>query len=154
MNQYRAVHRFARIGPRKARLVVDMIRGQDVNSAFETLRFTHKRAAFFVEKVLRSAVANASQDENVNVNRLVVSEARVDGGPLVQGRMRFRPGPMGRVMPIRKRTSHIHVVLAEEGVRGVAPAKEAPKVVDPKAELEARTKDQVDTSGSGETSGE
>jgi large subunit ribosomal protein L22 len=111
---HRAIHRFASIGPRKVRLVVDMIRGTDVNKAFEILRFSHKRAAHFVEKVLRSAVANAAQDPEVNVNRLVVCETFVDSGPLLQGRLRFRPGPMGRAHPIRKRTCHIHVVLGEE----------------------------------------
>ena len=137
MADFQAVHRYARIGPRKARLVVDQIRGADVNQAFEVLRFSPKRAAVFVEKVLRSAVANASQNETVNVNRLYVKETRVDGGPLAQGRLRFRPGPMGRAHPIRKRTSHIRVVLSERGREDAIAAaiEDRPKVVDPEAEL-------------------
>ncbi|MBK9388489.1 MAG: 50S ribosomal protein L22 [Planctomycetes bacterium] len=114
MQTHKAIHRYAQIGPRKVRLVVDLIRGTDVNKAFEILRFCPKRAAYFVEKVLRSAVANAAQDPEVNVNRLVVRETFVDSGPLLQGRLRFRPGPMGRAHPIRKRTCHIHVVLGED----------------------------------------
>jgi large subunit ribosomal protein L22 len=118
MQTHKAIHRYAQIGPRKVRLVVDLIRGADVNKAFEILRYCPKRAAYFVEKVLRSAVANAAQDPEVNVNRLVVRETFVDSGPLLQGRLRFRPGPMGRAHPIRKRTCHIHVVLGEGAGEG------------------------------------
>ena len=134
---------------------MDMIRGADVNRAFEVLRFSHKRAAFFVEKVLRSAVANAAQDPEVNVNKLVVAETRVDGGPLAQGRLRFRPGPMGRAHPIRKRTCHIHVVLAEEGASGKAQAAKPTQreAVDPEAELAARSgRAEGESKESGETS--
>jgi large subunit ribosomal protein L22 len=108
-----ARHRFARLTARKARLAADMIRGRDVNEAIEILQFSPRRASTFYLKVLKSAVANASQDENVNVNRLYVSDCRADDGPLLQHRLRWRPGPQGRAMPVRKRTSHLTVVVAE-----------------------------------------
>jgi large subunit ribosomal protein L22 len=108
-----ARHRFARITARKARLTADMIRGLDVNRAIELLQFSHRRASSFYLKVLKSAVANASQDENVNVNRLFISDCRADGGPLLNNRLRWRPGPQGRAMPVRKRTSHLTVVVRE-----------------------------------------
>jgi len=108
-----AKHRFARITARKARLAADLIRGRGVNEALEVLQFSPRRAAVFYIKVLKSAVANASQDEDVDVNNLVVTDARADDGPLLQHRLRWRPGPQGRAMPVRKRTSHLTVVVAE-----------------------------------------
>ena len=113
MSAFVAKHRFARITARKARLAADLIRGRDVNEALELLQFSPRRAAVFYIKVLKSAVANASQDEGVDVNKLVVSDARADDGPLLQHRLRWRPGPQGRAMPVRKRTSHLTVVVAE-----------------------------------------
>ena len=113
MSAFTARHRFARITARKARLAADLIRGEEVNRALEILQFSPRRAAVFYLKVLKSAVANASQDENVDVNRLVVTDARADDGPLLQHRLRWRPGPQGRAMPVRKRTSHLTVVVAE-----------------------------------------
>ena len=110
---YMARHRYARLTARKARLVADMVRGKDVNEALEILQFSPRRAAAFYLKVLRSAVANASIDETVNVNRLFVSDIRADDGPLHMGRLRWRPGPQGRAMPYRKRTSHLTVVVNE-----------------------------------------
>ncbi len=110
---YRAAHRFARLTARKARLAADLIRGKSANRALELLQFSPQRAAAFYLKVLESAIANASQDESVNVNRLYVAESRADDGPLLQGRMRWRPGPQGRAMPFRKRTSHLTVVVRE-----------------------------------------
>lgn len=104
----------ARMTARKARLVADLIRGLPVNRAVEVLEYTPKRAARFVEKVLKSAVANASQEQGVDVNRLQVLEARVDDGPLLGGRPRWRAGSRGRAMPYRKRTSHIHVTVGQE----------------------------------------
>ena len=113
MSTFVAKHRFARITARKARLAADLIRGQEVNAAIEILSFSPRRAAVFYLKVLKSAVANASQDENVDVNRLVVTDARADDGPLQQHRLRWRPGPQGRAMPVRKRTAHLTVAVAE-----------------------------------------
>ncbi len=110
-----ARHRFARITARKARLTADMIRGLEVNQAMDLLQFSHRRASTFYLKVLKSAVANASQDEGVNVNRLFVSDCRADDGPLLNHRLRWRPGPQGRAMPVRKRTSHLTVIVQERG---------------------------------------
>jgi len=112
--EYTARHRFARITARKARLVADAIRGKSVNVALETLEFTPKRAASFYKKLVRSAMANASQDERVNVNRLVITDARADDGPMLQSRMRFRPGPQGRAMPFKKLTSHLTIRVRED----------------------------------------
>ena len=109
----KAIQRYVRITPRKCNQVLGLIRGMNVESAQTTLQFTPKYGARIVQKVLKSAVANASQDENVDVNQLYVSEARADDGPLQQHRLRWRPGPQGRAMPVRKRTSHLTVIVAE-----------------------------------------
>ena len=110
---FTAKHRFAHITARKARSVADLIRGRSVNEALELLQFTPNRGATFYGKVLRSAIANASQDEDVNINRLVVSQCTADDGPLLQGRMRYRPGPQGRAMPFARRLSHLTVRVSE-----------------------------------------
>jgi large subunit ribosomal protein L22 len=98
---------------RKARLVANVIRGLSVNRALEVLEFSPQRAAAMFLKVVKSAAANAAQDEGVNVNRLVISECMADDGPLLQNRLRWRPGPQGRALPIRKRTAHLTVVVRE-----------------------------------------
>jgi large subunit ribosomal protein L22 len=120
----RAVHRYARITARKARLIADLIRGRGVNDALEVLELQHKRAASYYSKLVRSAMANALQSEGVNANRLVITDCRADDGPMLQNRMRFRPGPQGRAMPFKKLTSHLTVVLHE---REAKPAKRAKK---------------------------
>jgi large subunit ribosomal protein L22 len=107
--EFTAKHRFARITARKAGLIANLIRGRSVNDALETLQFTPNRGAAFYLKIVKSAVANASQDEAVNVNRLYISDARADVGPLLNDRMRFRPGPQGRAMPFAKRLSHLTI---------------------------------------------
>ena len=112
-SKFTAKHRFARLTARKARLAADAIRGKDVNLAIEILQFSPRRSSAFLLKVLKSAIANASQDENVNVNRLFVCDSFADDGPLLNGRMRWRPGPQGRAMPFRKRTSHLTIVVQE-----------------------------------------
>jgi large subunit ribosomal protein L22 len=111
--EYTAKHRYARITQRKARLVADMIRGRSANEALEVLEFSPKRAAAFYLKVLRSAMANASQDEAINLNRLYISDCRADDGPMLNNRLRFRPGPQGRAMPFAKKTSHLTVKVRE-----------------------------------------
>ena len=113
MSSHVAKHRFARITARKARLAADAIRGKDVNHAMELLQFSPRRSSAIFLKVLKSAIANASMDESVNVNRLYVSDVRADDGPLLNNRLRWRPGPQGRAMPFRKRTSHLTVVVQE-----------------------------------------
>lgn len=106
-----ASSRYLRMSPQKARLVVDLIRGRDAGDALNILRFTKKRATREVEKVLRSAIANAEQkNENVDVDRLVVAQAYVGDGPRVK---RIRPAPMGRAYRYQRRMSHITVVVAE-----------------------------------------
>jgi large subunit ribosomal protein L22 len=127
VSQYRASHRHARITARKARLAADLVRGLQVNRALDVLRFSTRRSCRLVEKVLKSAVANANQDERVDVNKLFVSEARVDEGPLLGGRQRWRPASRGRAMPIRKRTAHIHIGLDQqrEPVMPLAPTGRA-----------------------------
>ena len=102
---YISSHRFARIAPRKARLVADLIRGKPVDQALTELQFTKKRGAFFLRYVLRSAIAQAEQ-ANVDPGRLFVSESRVDEAPTIK---RFQEKDRGRSHPIMKRTSHIHV---------------------------------------------
>lgn len=106
---YTAKHRFARISPRKARLVTDLIRGRHVNEALEILRFVNKRAAMMIDKVLRSAIADADEKE-ADVSHLYVVEAHVDEGPSFR---RWRPKDRGRAHPIDKRTSHIVVTVDE-----------------------------------------
>ena len=103
--KHTASHKFARIAPRKARLVADMIRGKGIEDALATLEFSPRRGAWFIKSVLRSAIANA-EERNADVGRLFVSESRVDEGPTIK---RFQPKDRGRSHPIMKRTSHIHV---------------------------------------------
>lgn len=109
--QAKAVAKTVRIAPRKARLVVDLIRGKQVGEAVAILKHTPKGASPIVEKVLNSAVANAEYKFQADVNDLVVAEAYVDEGPTMK---RFRPRAQGRASAINKRTSHITIVLTEK----------------------------------------
>ena len=106
----KAVAKYIRISPQKARLVADVIRGKDVETALTTLRFMPKKAARILRKVLESAVANAEQTETIDVDSLYVKEIQINGGPMLK---RFRPRAMGRATRILKRTSHITVVVDE-----------------------------------------
>src|SRR3989304_3603025 len=109
--QDRAVLKFGRVPPRKARLVIDLIRGRDVRQALAIIRFTPKRAARMIGKVLQSAMANAQHNHGVReVDRLFVKAAYVGEGP--RGK-RWPPRAMGRATPIRQRTSHITIVLGD-----------------------------------------
>jgi large subunit ribosomal protein L22 len=110
---FSASHRHARMSPYKARPVIDLVRGKNVNEAMTILEFQDRRSAPMIRKVIQSALANASNDLDVKLNRLIVAVAKVDGGPLLGGRLRFMPRAMGRAFPIRKRTCHISVTLAE-----------------------------------------
>ena len=110
---FTARHRGARISPTKARPVMDLVRNKPVQTALDILEYEPRRAAPMIKKVIRSAMANASNDLDVNLSKLVVVDARVDGAGLLSGRTRWRPRAMGRAFPIRKRTSHIQVTLAE-----------------------------------------
>lgn len=113
--EFKACHRYARTSHRKVRYVVDLIRGRTVNQALNDLKQDKHRASRFVAKVLASAVANALQNPEVRPNRLVVSQIYVQVGPMQYGGFRFRPGPRGRAMPIKKKTCHIHVHVADPG---------------------------------------
>ena len=99
------------MSPRKARLVADMIRGKSVPKALEILAFTDKRAASFMIKTLKSAVANAGRDEGVDTDRLAVSAAMVNEGPRLKGR--FLPRPRGMATPITPPSCHIHLEVSE-----------------------------------------
>jgi large subunit ribosomal protein L22 len=100
--------------PQKARLVIDLIRGKNVEDALSLLQFSQRRAARTIQKVLRSAIANAEQLEpNVVVEDLFVKEAFVDIGP-TKSRFRLRPAPMGRAYRHRRRQSHITIRISDE----------------------------------------
>lgn len=101
--------RYLRVSPRKARLVVDLVRGKHVEEAINILSFTRRAASEPVRKLIESAIANAEQAE-ANVDDLFVKEIFVDEGPTLR---RFRPRAMGRATRINKRTSHVTCVLAE-----------------------------------------
>jgi large subunit ribosomal protein L22 len=122
MIEGRATARYVRTSAQKAKLVMDLIRGQDVDRALSTLRFARKRIAHDIEKVLRSAVANAQQKEGASgdADRMFVSHCYADQGPSMK---RIRPAPMGRAFQIVKRTAHLTVKVAErpEIVKRVTP---------------------------------
>ena len=108
----RAEARYIRISPQKARLVIDLIRGQQAGKAINILRSTNKRIAPTVEKVLRSAIANAeNKSTDVDVDRLYVSEAYVNEGPRMK---RIRPAPMGRAYRYQRRIAHIVVKVSQK----------------------------------------
>ncbi len=110
----RAIARYVQLSPQKARLVVDLIRGKDVGTALHTLRFTRKRAAHEIEKVLRSAIANAEQkSETVDVDRLFVKRAVINEGPRLK---RIMPAPYGRAYTFQRRMCHIEINVGEKAV--------------------------------------
>lgn len=105
----KATAKYVRVSPRKARLVVDQVRGKDIARAREILRFSERAVSEVVEKVLNSAVANAENNHHMRSNNLVVKAAFVDEGPTLK---RIRPRAKGSASRIRKRTSHITVIVA------------------------------------------
>ena len=108
----KAEARYIRVSAQKARLVVDLIRGQQAGAALDTLRATNKRIAPTVEKVLKSAIANAqNRNEDVDVDALYVSEAYVNEGPRMK---RVRPAPMGRAYRYQRRMAHIVIRVADK----------------------------------------
>ncbi|AIQ14670.1 MULTISPECIES: 50S ribosomal protein L22 [Paenibacillus] len=109
--QAKAHARSVRISARKAKLVVDLIRGKQVGEAIAILRHTPKSASPVVEKLLNSAIANAEHNYSMDVNNLFISEVFVNQGPTMK---RFRPRAMGRASRINKRTSHITLVVSEK----------------------------------------
>ncbi|HSA94202.1 MAG TPA: 50S ribosomal protein L22 [Terriglobales bacterium] len=130
--EFRAEAKFVRVSPQKARLVLDLIQGRQVEDALNTLAFTRKGCVPDVSKVLHSAIQNASylsQEKglDVDLDRLYVKRAVANEGPRMK---RIRPAPMGRAFRYQRRMAHIEIALAERG-RGNAPAREAtaPKAV-------------------------
>ncbi|RBW67760.1 50S ribosomal protein L22 [Bacillus taeanensis] len=109
--QAKAVAKSVRIAPRKARLVVDLIRGKQVGEAVAILRHTPKAASPVVEKLLNSAIANAEHNYEMDPNSLIITQAFVNEGATLK---RFRPRAMGRASRINKRTSHITIVVSEK----------------------------------------
>jgi large subunit ribosomal protein L22 len=109
--EVQAKARFIRISPRKARLTADLVRGKKVQQALTDLAFCKKTGGSIVTKVLKSALANADQLGNIDIDSLFVKRITVDQGPSMK---RFRPRAMGRATRIRKRTSHITVILDEK----------------------------------------
>jgi large subunit ribosomal protein L22 len=101
---------YLRMGPRKLRLVADMIRGKRVAKALEILALSRKLAARPIMKLLNSAIANAKHNYQLGMENLVVSTIMVDGGPMLK---RWMPKAHGRATPVRERTSHINLVLTE-----------------------------------------
>lgn len=107
----KAISRYLRTSPQKARLVVDLIRGKKVDEAITILSYNHKAVSRDILKVVKSAVANAENTKNLDVDKLYVSRAFVDAGPTMK---RTYSKAMGRGSVIRKRSSHVTVVVAEK----------------------------------------
>lgn len=101
---------YARMAPRKLRLVADMIRGKDVNEAVKILSFVNKKSAPILKKLLKSAIANADQKKTIDVDTLFVKHITIDQGPTLK---RYMPRAMGRASEIKKKTSHVNLVLEE-----------------------------------------
>ena len=111
--EVKAVAKYMRISPRKVRMLTDAVKGKPVEAALDQLKFMPQKAASMVEKIMRSAVANADQRSDVDVDALVVANVVADPGPVLK---RFRPRARGRATRILKRTSHITVILTEKSV--------------------------------------
>ncbi len=107
----KAIARYIRIAPRKVRIVIDLIRGKQIGEALAILKYTPKVASEVVEKVLKSAVANAEHNFNMDVDKLYVAEAYVDQGPTLK---RIHPRSRGQAFSILKRSSHVTVVVKEK----------------------------------------
>src|SRR5262245_14103309 len=122
---FKACHRFARISPRKARYVMDLVRGLPVEQALNDLKFSLKRATPMISKVIRSALANATQEAGLEVANLYISQALVDVGPSIK---RWKPRAMGRAYPRMRRTCHLSVILRERKAVPKAPRR-APAAV-------------------------
>ena len=106
----KAVAKYMRISPRKVRLIMDQIRGKKVGESLNMLSFSSKKGAVFVKKLIQSAVANAEEKTDVDIDNLYIKRIFADEGPTLK---RYRPRAMGRATRIRKRTSHLTVILEE-----------------------------------------
>lgn len=108
--EVKASLKYARVGAQKARLVADLVRGKDVSDALKILKFSDKKTAVMIKKLIESAVANADVKGTVDSDNLFVKTISVDGGPSLK---RFRPRAQGRAYGVLKKTSHINLVLGE-----------------------------------------
>lgn len=108
--EVKATLRYTRVGAQKARLVADLVRGKDVSEALKTLKFLNKKSSGLIQKLIKSAVANAEQKKAIDIDNLYVKTIYVDAGPVLK---RYTPRAQGRAAEIRKKTSHINVVLDE-----------------------------------------
>src|SRR5512138_1467524 len=126
MVEAHATAKYVRTSAQKAGLVMDLIRGRDVNQALATLKFARKHVAHDIEKVLRSAIANAQQKDGFggDVDRLYVSACYANQGPSMK---RVRPAPMGRAFRVVKRTTHLTVTVSERAEKKRVAAAPAPK---------------------------
>ena len=102
--------KYARVAAQKARLVADVVRGQNVSDAIKALTFMNKKTAVLLKKLIESAVANADQKKTIDIDKLFIKKLTVDQGPVLK---RFRPRAQGRATGIRKKLSHINLVLDE-----------------------------------------
>ena len=118
--EVRAIHKYAKISAKKARDVAREIQGMPVSDALDTLTYTPKKAALLIGKTLKSAVANAENNHELSADALHVKEANICAGPAFR---RFKPRARGSASAIKKRTSHIYVILSDE-VREEKPARE------------------------------
>ena len=109
--EVKATLNFARIGPQKARLVADVVRGKDVNEAIRSLTFMKQKGAGLIKKLIESAVANAEDKKVIDIDNLYVKTIHVDMGPAIK---RFRPRAQGRAFQVKKKISHINVILEEK----------------------------------------
>ena len=140
--EFRAQVRFTRVSPQKARLVLELIKGREVEDALNILVFTKKRVAATVEKLLRSALENANylsgeKGIDVDVDKLYVKEAIANDGPRMK---RIRPAPMGRAFRYVRRIAHIEIVLAERGKSGEGLATVVGEETPAKAPAKAKRK--------------
>ena len=140
--EVRSVYKYARISPKKARDVAREIQGLPVSDAIDTLNFTPKKAAFLIGKTLKSAVANAENNHDLAADSLHVKEANISEGPSSR---RFKPRARGSASAIRKRTSHIYIILTDEVEVEEKPARDhkpkTKKKPEPKAEVEEVAED-------------
>lgn len=111
--EVKAVSKYVRISPRKVHIMIDAVKGKPVETALEILKFMPQKAAYIVEKIIRSAVSNADQHPDIDVDSLVISNIIADQGPTLK---RFKARARGRGTRILKRTSHITVILAEDTI--------------------------------------
>jgi large subunit ribosomal protein L22 len=107
---FKAIHRYADMSPRKIRPFAALIRGRQADEALELLRFLPNKSARLLEQVLKSALGNAEDKGARNIDELVVVESRVDGGPIMK---RIMPRARGTAYPIKRRVAHIHVTLSD-----------------------------------------